>query len=176
MLTYRPLLLSAFLFCLALVTFSSNVISEPQDVSLYLDGEPDGDLVLSEPDDEKSIIIASNDTSQGQDQIIGNWTYDSLLFETETGDVWSGNIAIPHLLFDNREVFNKNLGSYFKIEHDKTLHEFSFLNSGGVSSKTFCIPLNYFFIKILDKIYYILTKPFPKIFAIGRRLVLKKNN
>ena len=29
---------------------------------------------------------------------------------------------------------------------------------------------------IIDKIYYILTKPFPKIFAIGRRLVLKKNN
>ena len=94
MLTYRPLLLSAFLLCLALVTFSSNAISEPQDVSLYLDGEPDGDLVLSDPDDEKSIIIASNDTSQGQDQIIGNWTYDSLLFETETGDVWSGNIYV----------------------------------------------------------------------------------
>jgi len=108
-----------------------------------------------------------------------DWTknvWDPTITATDDEDVWSGNIAIPHLLFDNREVFNKNLGSYFKIELDKTLHEFSFLNSGGVSSKTFCIPLNYFFIKILDKIYYILTKPFPKIFAIGRRLVLKKNN
>ena len=94
MLTYRPFLLSVFLLCLALVTFSSNAISEPQDVSLYLDGEPDGDLVLSDPDDEKSIIIASNDTSQGQEQVIGNWTYDSLLFVTWSGDTWSGNIYV----------------------------------------------------------------------------------
>ena len=94
MLTYRPFLLSAVLFCLALVTFSSSAISEPQDVSLYLDGEPDGDLVLSDPDDEKTIIVASNDTSQGQEQVIGNWTFDSLLFETGTGDSWSGNIYV----------------------------------------------------------------------------------
>ena len=72
MLTYRPFLLSAVLLCLALVTFSSSAISESQDVSLYLDGEPDGDLVLSDPDDEKIITVASNDTSQCQEQVIGN--------------------------------------------------------------------------------------------------------
>ena len=76
------------------ITFSSSAISESQDVSLYLDGEPDGDLVLSDPDDEKIIIVASNDTSQGQEQVIGNWTFDSLLFETGTGDSWSGNIYV----------------------------------------------------------------------------------
>ena len=106
-----------------------------------------------------------------------DWTKDiwnESVPATEDEDVWSGNIAIPHLVFDDINAFNKNLGSYFKIEHDKILHELSYLNSGGVCSKTFYIPLNYFVLNILDKIYYFLSKPFPKIFAIGRRLVLRK--
>ena len=93
---------------------------------------------------------------------------------TDDDDLWSGNNAIPNLVFDNINVFNKNLGSYFKIEYDEILHCFTFLNSGGVTSKTFYVPLNYFFLNILDKIDYILTKTFPKVFAMNRRLVLTK--
>ena len=93
---------------------------------------------------------------------------------TDDEDLWSGNNAIPHLLFDDINDFNKNLGIYFKIEHDEILHCFTFLNSGGVTSKTFYLPLNYFFLNILDKIDYFLVKIFPKIFAMNRQLVLKK--
>ena len=93
---------------------------------------------------------------------------------TDDEDLWSGNNAIPHLLFDDINDFNKNLGIYFKIEHDEILHFFTFLNSGGVTSKTFYLPLNYFFLNILDKIDYFLVKIFPKIFAMNRQLVLKK--
>ena len=78
-----------------------------------------------------------------------DWTKDiwnESVPATEDEDVWSGNIAIPHLIFDDMNAFNKNLGSYFKIEHDKILHELSYLNSGGVCSKQFYIPLNYFFL------------------------------
>jgi len=89
-------------------------------------------------------------------------------------DLWSGNNAIPNLVFDDKTIFNKNLGSFFKIQYDEILHCFTFLNSGGVTSKTFYIPLNYFFLNILDKIDYIFTKSFPKIFAMNRCLVLKK--
>ena len=89
-------------------------------------------------------------------------------------DLWSGNIAVPHLLFDNKDSFNKNLGSIFKIEHESTSECFLFLNSGGVCSRTYYIPLNNFFLNIINKIDNILTKAFPKIFAIGRQLVLKK--
>ena len=106
-----------------------------------------------------------------------DWTKDvwsDSIIATDDEDIWSGNIAIPHLLFDDKNNFEKNLGGIFKIEHDKILHDFSFLNSGGVSSKTFYIPLNYFFLNFFDKMYHFLTKPFPKIFAINRRLVLKK--
>ena len=93
---------------------------------------------------------------------------------TEENDLWSGNIAIPHLLFDDKNAFEKNLGAYFKIEYEKLSECFVFINSGGVCSKTFYIPLNKYFLNILYKIDNILIKIFPKMFAMGRHLVLKK--
>ena len=89
-------------------------------------------------------------------------------------DVWAGNIAVPHLIFDNKEDFKKNLGNLFEIKYEKVTECLIFLNSGGVSSKTYYIPMNNFFIKILDVLDQILTTIFPKIFAMGRRLVLIK--
>ena len=93
---------------------------------------------------------------------------------TDDEDLWSGNNAIPHLVFDDSKVFNENLGNYFKIEYEKTLHRISYLNSGGVTSKTFYIPLNFFLLNLFDKIYSFFSKPFPKIFALNRCIVLKK--
>jgi len=66
------------------------------------------------------------------------------------------------------------LGSKFSIEHQKFYECFIFLNSGGVSSKTFYVPLNNFLLKILNYIDNILVKLFPRIFAMGRQIVLKK--
>ncbi|MDA9684886.1 hypothetical protein N9U33_04805, partial [Candidatus Pelagibacter bacterium] len=71
--------------------------------------------------------------------------------------------------------FEKNLGKYFKIEYEKLTECFIFLNSGGVTSKTKCIPLNNFFLNLLNKIDRMLVKLFPKIFCMGRRIVLKKS-
>lgn len=133
----------------------------------------DGKLIIYEP--YASIILQLVEMIMRHEGF--DWTkdvWDESTTATEEEDAWSGNIAIPHLLFDDQDKFNKNLGSYFKIEYDKIFHELSFINSGGVYAKTFYIPLNYFFLNLIDKIYYFLTKPFPKIFAIGRRLVLKK--
>ena len=93
---------------------------------------------------------------------------------TDENDLWAGNIAVPHLIFDDINVFNKNLGSYFKIENENFSEFLIFINSGGVCSKTFYIPLNNFFLNIVSKIDYMLIKIFPKIFSMGRQLVLKK--
>ena len=90
-------------------------------------------------------------------------------------NAWHGNIAVPHLIFDDKAKFEKNLGKYFKIEYEKLTECFIFLNSGGVTSKTKCIPLNNFFLNLLNKIDRILVKLFPKIFCMGRRIVLKKS-
>jgi len=89
-------------------------------------------------------------------------------------DAWAGNIAVPHLIFDNKNQFENKLGSKFKLKHEKIYECFIFLNSGGVSSKTFYIPLNNFFLRILDQLDKILIYLFPKIFGMGRQLVLEK--
>ena len=66
------------------------------------------------------------------------------------------------------------IGKIQRWENHKILHEISYLNSGGVTAKTFYIPLNNFFLSMFDKIYSILSKPFPKIFGLNRCLVLVK--
>ena len=95
--------------------------------------------------------------------------------KSDEKNAWHGNIAVPHLIFDDKAKFEKNLGKYFKIEYEKLTECFIFLNSGGVTSKTKCIPLNNFFLYLLNKIDKILVKLFPKIFCMGRRIVLKKS-
>ncbi len=94
--------------------------------------------------------------------------------KSDEKNAWHGNIAVPHLIFDDTAKFEKNLGKYFKIEYEKLTECLIFLNSGGVTSKTKCIPLNNFFLNLLNKIDRILVKLFPKIFCMGRRIVLKK--
>jgi len=95
--------------------------------------------------------------------------------KSDEKNAWHGNIAVPHLIFDDKAKFEKNLGKYFKIEYEKLTECFIFLNSGGVTSKTKCIPLNNFFLNLLNKIDRMLVKLFPKIFCMGRRIVLKKS-
>jgi SAM-dependent methyltransferase len=93
---------------------------------------------------------------------------------SNNSDAWSGNIAVPHLIFDDKNSFKNKFGSKFLIEHEKIYECLIFLNSGGVSSKTFYIPLNIFFLNIVSYIDKILVYLFPKIFGMGRQIVLKK--
>jgi len=111
---------------------------------------------------------------EGFDFSVNPWENQSP--KSDENDVWDGNIAISNLIFDDKKNFNQKLGRYFKIEHEKLTECFIFLNSGGVTSKTFHIPMNNFFLNILNRIDKILVKLFPNIFCLGRRLVLKKNS
>ena len=96
--------------------------------------------------------------------------------KSDENDAWHGNIAVPHLIFDYKDGFKDHLGNLFKIEYDKFTECLIFLNSGGVTSKTKCIPMNRFFLNILHFVDKILVKLFPNIFCMGRRIVLKKVN
>lgn len=91
-------------------------------------------------------------------------------------NAWHGNIAVPHLIFDNKKNFENNLGKYFKIEYEKLTECLIFLNSGGVTSKTKCIPMNNFFLNILHLVDKILVKILPSVFCMGRRIVLTKSD
>ena len=70
----------------------------------------------------------------------------------------------------------EKMGNYFSIKYEELTECLIFLNSGGVTSKTKCIPMNEFFLKTLNAIDKILIKLFPNIFCMGRRIVLKKKN
>jgi len=111
---------------------------------------------------------------EGFDFTVNVW--DDKKPKSNENDVWDGNIAVTNLIFDNKKDFNDNLGNFYSIEYEKFTECFIFLNSGGVTSKTFHIPMTNFFLNILNKIDKFLVTFFPNIFCMGRRIVLKKKN
>jgi SAM-dependent methyltransferase len=134
-----------------------------------------GKLIIFEPYCSALLQVATIlMRHEGFDFSVNPW--DNKLPKSDENDVWAGNIAVSNLIFDNRKVFNENLGCYFKIEYEKLTECLIFLNSGGVTSKTFHIPMNNFFLNILNQIDKILVKLFPNIFCLGRRIVLKKTS
>ena len=110
---------------------------------------------------------------EGFDFTVDVW--DEKKPKSDETDVWSGNIAVSNLIFDNKPLFKEKMSNYFSLEYEELCECLIFLNSGGVTSKTFYIPMNHFFMKILDMIDKILIKIFPNIFCMGRKIVLIKN-
>lgn len=92
---------------------------------------------------------------------------------TDKDDLWSANCAISNIIFDDKNKFERNI-PYFKIIKEAYGEFFILLNSGGVIAKTFYIPLPIFALKIIKIIDDILTKNFPGIFALQRKIVFKK--
>ena len=132
-----------------------------------------GKLIVFEPycsiTLQLSTIIMKH---EGFDFTLNVW--DEIQPKSNEKDAWAGNIAVPHLIFDNKKKFEENLGNLFKLEYEELTECLIFLNSGGVTSKTFFLPLNNFFLNILNFIDKILIKLLPNIFCLGRRIVLVK--
>ena len=96
--------------------------------------------------------------------------------KSDEKNAWAGNIAVPNLLFDDKKSFKKKMGNYFSIEYEEITEFLIFLNSGGVTSKTFHIPLPFFILKFINFLDKVLVKILPNIFGLGRRIVLRKLN
>ena len=136
--------------------------------------KPEGKLIIQEA--HPSIvfqIITIIMRHEGFDFTKDVW--NEKIAMSKEDDVWSGNIAVSHLIFDNIKKFDQKFNNKFKIIHQKFFECLIFLNSGGVTSKTFYLPMNYFFLNILNMFDNIITKFFPNFFAMGRQIVLKKN-
>ena len=108
------------------------------------------------------------------------WSYNKNIFALKTNlfhsrDPWFSNTATAELLFKDEEKFINNFPNY-KILKNELSEFFIFLNSGGVNSNIFKIPLNNFFLNILDIIDTLLIKLFPRIFSLNRSVILKKIN
>ena len=100
--------------------------------------------------------------------------WDEKIPKSDEKDAWAGNIAVPHLIFDDKSIFEKELGNLYSIDYEELTECLIFLNSGGVTSKTFHIPLPLVLLKLTNYIDKFLIKFFPKIFGMGRRIVLRK--
>ena len=99
--------------------------------------------------------------------------FDSSLICTDPNDLWSANCAIPNLLFDDKQKFHDEI-TYFKIIKYSYSEFLNFINSGGVISKTFYIPLPSVFLRIFKKIDDLLSKLLPNVFSLQRQIVLEK--
>ena len=109
---------------------------------------------------------------EGFDFTLDVW--DETKPKSDEHNAWAGNIAVPHLIFDDKKKFNEKLGNLFSLEYEKLTECLIFLNSGGVTSKTLSVPLPTFLLNALKTIDNILVKLFPNIFCMGRRIVLVK--
>lgn len=98
--------------------------------------------------------------------------FDETIPQSNTDDLWSGNNAVPNLLFDDINKFHKEI-PYFEITHTSFSECLTYLASGGVTAKTFHIPLPTLIMKFLGLIDRALTGIFPQIFALQRQVVLR---
>ena len=106
------------------------------------------------------------------------WSLKTNIFNSKknifrSNNPWMANVATARLLFSDKKKFYHFFPQYKIIKND--LNEFFInINSGGVNNDYFYIPLNRFFLKILNAVDKILIYLFPNIFAFNRSTVLKK--
>lgn len=109
---------------------------------------------------------------------IEGYSYDVDVFDdaepvNDKDDLWSGNNVVPNLLFDDPAAFESRMGG-FKIREQGFSETLVYLASGGVTSKTFFIPLPRPVLQVLNGIDKVLCAVAPQVFALQRRAVLEK--
>jgi len=98
--------------------------------------------------------------------------YDSNIKNKNKKFFWYKNNATGRILFKNKKI-----GSPFqdyKVVKNCLSECLIFLNSSGNGVNSTYIKLNFFFLKIIDLIDYVLVKICPIIFALNRSIVLQK--
>ncbi|MDP2925992.1 MAG: class I SAM-dependent methyltransferase [Nanoarchaeota archaeon] len=106
------------------------------------------------------------------------WSYNADVYSlkipcTDKDDLWSANCAIPNLLFDDLEKFNKEV-PYFDIVEKSFSEFFIFPLSGGVIAKAKTIELPLTLLRLIGTLDSVLVFLSPRFFALQRRIVLIK--
>ena len=52
---------------------------------------------------------------EGFDFTVNVW--DNNKASSDKDNAWHGNIAVPHLIFDDKDKFNNNLGNLFTVDY-----------------------------------------------------------
>ena len=132
----------------------------------------DGVILISEINTSLSMrIILKLMRHEGYSYDVDVFNYESIC--NDKNDLWSANCAIPQLLFDDESKFNNFFPELKICYQNKT--EFSiFPLSGGVVSKKRILEIPSSVLKIFDLMDRFLIFFFPEIFAMGRKVVIKK--
>lgn len=106
------------------------------------------------------------------------WSYDVNVFRrdeivNDSSDLWSANCAVPEMLFNDPNEFERTFPG-LKVEKNELVECFIFPVSGGVISKTRVPELPHSILKLILFVDKILVKLFPNIFALGRRVVIRR--
>lgn len=106
------------------------------------------------------------------------WSYNVDVFNpdeivNDENDLWSANCAVPEMLFSNQNRFEEVFSS-FKVTKNEPCECFIFPLSGGVISKTKMPRLPIIFLKFVLFVDKCLVSFLPSVFALGRRVVLKR--
>lgn len=106
------------------------------------------------------------------------WSYEVNIFDkneiaNDPSDPWSANCAIPEMLFKDSQSFEKALPQFRVIRNELT-ECLIFPLSGGVIARSPSITLSFSILRLIAKIDNFLIMIFPKLFALGRRVVLQK--
>lgn len=134
--------------------------------------KPGGHVLLFEPNPSFLLLLALRLMRHE------GWSFDVDVFSSTTpvndpADPWSGNNAVSYLMFHDRNSFHKNLPG-FEMVHDSFAECIMFPLSGGVTAKTKTIELPMSTLKIIGWIDRQLCRLSPKIFAMGRSIVLRR--
>ena len=101
--------------------------------------------------------------------------YDDDISNKNNKNFWLENNSTGKLLFKSMKKNEIFLNDYKIIEND--LSEFLiFLNCSGNGVNSPHIPMNYFFLNVINCLDHFLVKLIPEIFALNRRIILKKIN
>ena len=108
------------------------------------------------------------------------WSYEVDVFDeaaivNDPNDLWSANCAVPELLFEDKSAFERTF-TQLELLQSKLNECFIFPLSGGVISKTKMPELPQFVLSAVSKVDKVLISLFPKIFALGCSVVIKKRD
>ena len=106
-------------------------------------------------------------------KICNHEKYDENLNNINKKDFWYENNATGRILFGRKKKGDKFLNNFVIIEN--SIDEFLiFLNSGGNSVNSPHIKLNKLLLNMVNIFDNMISKLFPRIFGLNRRVVLKK--
>ena len=138
-------------------------------ISKYL--KKNGYILINEPETSfflKLIQIILDDES---------WSLKSKVFRRKNifnpRSPWISNTAVANLLFNDSKKFERYFPEY-KILENKLSEFFIFLNSGGVNSNFSHVKLSKTLLKLVDCFDSFLIYLFPSVFALNRKIILKK--